>query len=157
MTRDQELLQLELLQDIRELLNSLLLASTPPGPATIVEFYEVIHGRRVKVEKMEVIKPGAKKLLKVIFKDAAGRVAQVDGVPKWSISDAAHGVLAPAADGMSCEVDFAADAPVGLGKVQVLADADMTPEGVEDLIGSYEYQLVSGKAVSVEISAEDVA
>lgn len=157
MTRNDIDSLFELLRDINNKLEVIAAGTIPPGPAVSVEMYEIINRREVRVKQMEVLKPEAKKLLKVSYKDAAKRVAKVDGVPKWSIGDESHAVLTPAEDGMSCLVEFKADAPVGVGMVQVLADSDMTPDGVKELVGQWEYELVSGEAIFVEITAEDVA
>jgi hypothetical protein len=145
-----------LLQNIDDKLGKLVQATPPPGKAVSVEFYEVIDRREVRLPKMEAIKSGMKKLLKVKYKDAAGRDAVVDGAPKWQANVEGAVSLAPAADGLSCEMVVLDAAPLGVFKVQVVADADMTPDGVEELIGEIEFQVVSGKAVIVELTAEDV-
>jgi hypothetical protein len=156
MTRRDEIL-FELLSAIDAKLGLLVQLLGPPGPAKYAEIIEIIDGREVKVGKMEAVKGGAKKLLKVKFYDETKKnEAPVDGAPKWVCNVENAVALKPSEDGMSCEVEFLKEAPVGILKIQVIADPDMS-ENVKELVGEKEYQVVSGEAVFVEISSEDVA
>lgn len=102
---------------------------------------------------MDIVKAKGKYNLEVEFDDADGNLAEVDGAPKWSSTDDTLVSLAQAEDGMSCVAQFLGKP--GTGKIQCLADADMT-ETNEALIGEYEFQVVAGKATIVKIKATEV-
>lgn len=90
------------------------------------------------------------KTLRVKFKDAEGNDATVDGVPEWGISDPALGTLTPSSDGLSCE--FNPGSP-SVGQINVKADADLG-QGVVDVIGTLDVEVIPGDAVTAEISIE---
>jgi hypothetical protein len=120
-----------------------------PVDAVRVEFFTIIDGEKRKVSKM-FLKVTQKLPLFVAFTDSKGNVASVDGMPSWAVSDEALATLEVGADGLSAVV-----VPVGaLGsfKVQVKADADLG-EGVKEIIGEMDIDLMGGEAVAVNISA----
>lgn len=133
---------------------SMIVTGVPAGPPEIAEMYFLDGRREVRVPTMEAIKPGAKKRLKVAYFDANKRPAKVDGIPQW-LGDAEQVVMTPAADGMSCDVEFKKDGKPGLGKIQAKADADMGA-GVRELVAEYNYELTSDEAMFVEMTAEDI-
>jgi len=120
-----------------------------PVDAVRVEFFTLIDGEKRKVSKM-FLKVTQKLPLFVAFVDALGNPATVDGAPSWAVSDESLATLDVAADGMSAMVNPIG--PVGSFKVQVKADADLG-EGVKEIIGEMDIDLMGGEAVSVNISA----
>ena len=79
-----------------------------------------------------------------------GNAARVDGAPAWAVTDESAAKLEVAEDGMSAVLT-----PTGVAatfQVQVKADADLG-EGVKELLGSLDVEVLSGEAVSLEISA----
>ena len=82
--------------------------------------------------------------------DKRGNPAPVDGVPVWASSDVNTITVAPAADGMSCEIT--AVGPLGQCQVTVSADADMGT-GVTTITGVLDVQIIAGAAASLAISA----
>lgn len=120
-----------------------------PADAVRVEFFTIIDGEKRKVSKM-FLKVTQKLPLFVAFTDAKGNVASVDGAPSWAVSDPSLATLEVGEDGLSAVV-----VPVGvLGsfKVQVKADADLG-EGLKEIIGEMDIDLMGGEAVAVNISA----
>lgn len=114
-----------------------------------VEMYALIDGKYERVEHM-FLKVTQKLPLKVEFKDAQGNPAQVDGLPKWAVTDEAAATLEVAADGMSATL--IPSGPISAFKVQVQADADLG-EGVKEILGSLDIEMLGGEAVSVNITA----
>lgn len=79
--------------------------------------------------------------------DARDKPAQVDGIPVWAINDPSKGTLTPSEDGLSCNLKALDNGTV---TITVTADADLG-EGVEPIVGTIEVEIVSGKAVKVNI------
>lgn len=95
--------------------------------------------------------PISKKLpLAIAIADLKGNPAKVDGVPQWALSDSSLALLEVAEDGMSAMV--VPVGPLGLVKVQVKADADLG-EGVKELLGEMDVEMIAGEAVSLVVSA----
>lgn len=120
-----------------------------PADAVRVEFYVYIEGEKRKVSKM-FLKNSQSLPLFVAFVDAKGAPAVVDGFPAWAVSDESLATLIVAADGLSAVVMPVG--PVGMFKVQVKADADMSGE-VKEILGELDIEVIGGEAVAVNISA----
>lgn len=80
--------------------------------------------------------------------DLKGFPAKLDGMPEWSVSDAAVGTLNVAPDGLSAV--FMAGAP-GMAQVNVSADADLGA-GVKTIAGTLDVQVEPGEAVSLTVT-----
>lgn len=141
---------IKLLKKCLKTLNSIEDILKPIGMAETVEFYTMIDGQLTKVTKMN-LKVTEQVKLNVVFKDAKGNVAPVEGIPTWSATAPALVSLVPAEDGMSCIVKPAGT--IGDLQVQVLADADMG-EGVKEIMGFMDFTLLAGEAAVVELTAE---
>ena len=76
---------------------------------------------------------------------AANRVAPLDGVPTWSVSDSAVLSLDVAPDGLSA---YAISNGVGVSQVSVIADADLGA-GIRELATFIEIQVIAAEAVSL--------
>lgn len=88
------------------------------------------------------------------FLDAHGNPATVDGVPEWNTDNSDILALEPADDGMSCKVT--AVGMVGAAMVQMTADADLGA-GFKPLVGTIEFDITSGQAVTVELEVDPPA
>jgi hypothetical protein len=88
--------------------------------------------------------------LSVKIMDKDGNVAKVDGLPSWALTDASLGSLEVSADGYSAM--FKPSGVLGALKVQVKADADLG-EGVKEILGELDVEMVAGEATTVVISA----
>lgn len=88
--------------------------------------------------------------LAVAFADAKGNPAKVDGKPQWALTDESLAAIEVADDGMSAILKPIG--AIGAFKVQVKADGDMG-EGVKEIMGELEIELLAADAVSVVISA----
>ena len=88
--------------------------------------------------------------LSVVFLDAKGNPAKVDGAPEWLVDNPNLLALAPAADGLSCVVS--AVGPLGTATVSLKADADLG-SGVTALVGSLDFEVTAGTATVVTITA----
>jgi hypothetical protein len=96
--------------------------------------------------------PVDKKLkVSIAIKDKFNNLAKVDGMPQWALSSADLGALAVSEDGMSAE--FQPVGAIGALKVQVKADADLG-EGVKEILGELEIELLAGEAEIVALAAE---
>lgn len=85
----------------------------------------------------------------VAFFDKGGNPAQVDGLPKWGVSDESIASLEVAADGMSAK---ATALKSGSFKFVGTADADLG-EGVKQLaFESEEIVVLAGEAVRVQLT-----
>jgi hypothetical protein len=130
----------ELVKDIRTEFKSLTLAN-------VIEFY--IQGQKQKVESM-FLKVSDKLPLSIMIKDSFGNMAKVDGAPSWALTDSALATLQVSEDGMAATV--IPGGTVGAFKVQVKVDADLG-EGVKEILGELDIELLAGEAVVVEIAA----
>jgi len=83
-----------------------------------------------------------------------GTPALVDGSAAWAVSDENLAELAVSEDGLSCLVT--PKGPMGSFQLQVKADADMS-EGVKEIFGEMQIDLVAGEAVAIEIAAVEDA
>lgn len=88
------------------------------------------------------------------FVDKKGNPARVDGKPEWLVDNPNVLALTPADDGLSCVV--AAVGPLGTAKVSLKADADLG-EGVKEIGGFLDVEVVGGEAVSVELTPGEVS
>lgn len=86
------------------------------------------------------------------FVDKKGNPAKVDGAPEWTTDNSEVLALTPADDGMSCVV--AAVGPLSNASITVTADADMGA-GVKPIIGTMEFEITAGEAVSVDLEADE--
>jgi len=93
---------------------------------------------------MEILASDQKVTATVAWLDAKGNPAKVDGIPVWAESGGGVVTLAPAADGMSCEI--AAD-QIGTAQVSCTGDADLG-EGTRSVVVTGDVQVVAGEAVS---------
>lgn len=84
--------------------------------------------------------------------DKKGNPAPVDGIPVWDVSATGTVTLAPAADGMSCDVLGAAPGTV---QVNVTADADLGA-GVTTITGTLDVQITPDQAVGFAITTGPV-
>lgn len=82
--------------------------------------------------------------------DKKGKPAQIDGVPAWVSSNPAVATVAPAEDGLSALVKAADE--LGSTQISVTADADLG-EGVVNIAGTLDIEVVGGQAVSLSIVA----
>lgn len=126
-----------------------LIDSLNPGGAARVIFYATIDGEKRKVIKM-FLKDDQSLPVSVEFVDAKGNAAKVDGAPVWAVSDEALATLDVAADGLSAVVKPVG--PLGSFKLQVKADADLG-EGVKEILGELDIEVIGGEAVAVNIKA----
>lgn len=84
------------------------------------------------------------------IEDAKGNPASIQGVPAWSTTRPDLFTLTAAADGMSCVVE--AIGPRGTGTVTVVADANMSPTEVTEIVGTCEVTVVSAQAVRIVLA-----
>lgn len=84
--------------------------------------------------------------------DAAGNPAPVDGAPSWETGGAHPEILqlAPAADGLSCEIVAAGG--LGTAQVKVSADARLGAD-IKTITGILDVEVVAGEAVTLTINA----
>lgn len=85
----------------------------------------------------------------VVYKDAKGHPASVDGAPVWASDTPNVADVSAAADGFSATVTPGAD--LGTCQISVTADADLG-SGTESVVALGTVEVVSGKAVAGEIS-----
>lgn len=87
---------------------------------------------------------------KPVFEDAFGNVAdELGSTPVWSVSDESIGTLAVSENGM--EAVFTPTGKKGTTQVSLLVDADPSA-AEEELIGTADLQVLSGKAVSIKLA-----
>lgn len=89
-------------------------------------------------------------LASVTFADSKGKPAKVDGAPVWATDNSDVLTIAPAADGMSCQVTSSIIA--GAAKLKVSADADLGA-GVVLIEGTLDVTVDARPATSVVITA----
>lgn len=97
------------------------------------------------------IPTGGTAVADVEFRDAAGNIASVDGVPEWSSSDDSIGTVTASDDGLSATVTANA---TGTAQVQLRADANLG-DGVTELGGVADFEVVAAEAVSAVITFRD--
>lgn len=127
-------------------------AALIPAEAARVLFFVFSDGIISEVSNMQMPVDKTLKLM-IAPVDKAGNPAKVDGVPAWSLTDPALGVLAVEADGMSAV--FTPAGALGSLMVQVNADADLG-EGVKTIAGELPVEILAGEAVTVNMSGEVV-
>ena len=81
--------------------------------------------------------------------DAKGNPAKVDGAPQYALAGL-EGEIEVAEDGLSAI--FTPSGALGVGKIQVKADADLG-EGVVEILGELEVEVIAGDAVSIAVTA----
>lgn len=91
-----------------------------------------------------------KTTLSIAPQDAYAQAAIVDGSPTWMVSEPTLATLTPAADGLSAVLEPVG--PVGAFQVTATADADLG-EGVRQISGLLEVQVIASEAVSLGITA----
>lgn len=84
----------------------------------------------------------------IVFKDARGNQAQVDGKPEWFIDNTDLVAITPSEDGMSCLV--VPRGPLGTCTLSMKADTDRT-DGVKAISGTADISIVAGDAVAVDL------
>lgn len=114
--------------------------------AVVLEFYEVVGGKLVRVTEMVQSIEETKKY-KVVARDKAGNEAKLDGAPQVSLTDAGLADIVHNEDG---SFDVAPKGPIGSAKLQVVADA-LIGEGTEEIFGEADFEFVAGKAVAIEV------
>lgn len=86
-----------------------------------------------------------------VFVGKKGNPGVVDGIPVWLVDNPNVLALEPAADGKSCKVSSVG--PLGSAKVSLTADADLG-EGVKEIAGTFDFDIVASAAVTVELKAD---
>ncbi len=94
---------------------------------------------------------GQTKIATANFTDANLVARPVFGVPVWSATPAVQVTLAPAADGLSCAVTFAA---LGVFNLIVSCEADPTV-GVNTITGEFTGNIVAAEDTEVTITFGD--
>ena len=84
-------------------------------------------------------------------KDRAGNPALIDGAPSWLIDRADLADLAFSLDGLTCAI--VPKGALGTLTLSVSADADLG-EGVVNLVGSAEVEIVAGQAVLLDLAID---
>jgi hypothetical protein len=144
---------IDLLSQINNNLNLIELYLRPEGVAQRIEFYTIINGQEVRVQEM-FLQQGQNAALKLAIKDIGGNPAKVqDDKVEWAMSDDTLGVLEIAEGGMSAL--FKPNGKVGALKIQAKGDADLG-EGVKEIVGEIDIEVLGGEAVVMELSAEAV-
>jgi hypothetical protein len=85
--------------------------------------------------------------------DAKGNEAQFQGPPAWASSNESVLSLTPSEDGMSATGTIAG--PVGNAQISVRIDADTSDEGVKELIGTSDVEVVAGEAATIELDVTE--
>ena len=119
-----------------------------PRVAVALNIYR-IDGKTKRRTKMTFLKMDEQAAFVVEPVDSFGKVAPIDGMPSWALTNPALGELVVAEDGLTATF---IPKEVGEGEVQVKGDADMT-DGVKEIIGSMPIQVSSAEAVSFRLSA----
>lgn len=117
--------------------------------AHVISFYVNIEGIKTKVDHM-FLKITQALPVAVAFQDKLGNAAKVDGLPVWAVTDESLAKLEVAEDGMSVVVK--PTGLVGAFKLQCKADADLG-EGVKEILGELDIELLSGEAELVVLAA----
>jgi hypothetical protein len=91
--------------------------------------------------------------MSVKYTDKFGNPAKVQGVPVWDLSDPSFGSLRVADDGLRAYFD--PSGPSGTCQINNTADADLG-EGVKNIVGTIDVNVLPGDAVMVAIDAEVV-
>lgn len=137
------------IEKILVLAKEILAINNPVVVASVVEFYVTIDGIKRKVTSMFLA--ADKKLpLSLEIKDAAGNPAKIDGKPQFALSDESAGSLEVAEDGLSAL--FTPSGKAIAFKIQAKVDADLG-EGVKEVVGELDVEVLSGEAVFVGIVA----
>lgn len=166
--KELEGLQLEVLQRLEVLIDKqnqflerLERYLRPKEIATVIEIKKFIKDKQTG-QLTEVTKGGPMKLqvtenaqITVTgVKDAGGNPAQLDGELSWSVAgDQGLGDLQVAADKQSAL--FVRNGKVGVCKVQVSGDADLSP-GERLIMAEVELECLAGEATVIELNAEAV-
>jgi hypothetical protein len=125
-----------------------ILDAVTNDPAVSVCFNVEIEGQIHLGVSNVTIKDNQKFTASVVFLDAKGKVAAVDGAPVWTGSNDVAFTVTPSEDGLSAEV-VAND--LGTGQVSVSADADLGA-GVTTITGTLDLEVIAGDAVTVQIN-----
>lgn len=112
--------------------------------------YRVNNQIIVSEVKMLILLDNQKVSLEVVPVSVKGNVAQLDGVPVWSVSDESLVTVEPSEDGLSAVVK--AIGPVGIAQVAVKGDADLG-EGVVEITGTLDVEIQASSAASFTINA----
>lgn len=137
------------LDAIEERLESIEELVTPDEDFSAIWFFTNINGQNQRIQSM-FLKADQSLPLSIAIKDKFGNAAKVDGAPAWAVTDEALGAVEASEDGMSAS--FVPSGKAGILKVQVKADADLG-EGVTEILGEIDIEVLAGEAVLVEIAA----
>jgi hypothetical protein len=99
---------------------------------------------------MLVLKDTQRVTISVTPVDAKGNPAQVDGAPVWSIVGPEVVALEVSENGLTCVVNTVGT--LGTTQITVTADADIG-EGIQTISGLLDIEVVSGMAVSLNVTA----
>ena len=97
-----------------------------------------------------ILKADEKVALAVVFTDAFGNMAVVDGTPVWESTNPAVIDVVVGVDGLSAEAVTVG--PAGMAQVSVRADADLGA-GIVEIIGVLDVEVVAADAELVVINA----
>lgn len=122
-----------------------------PSNAAQISFWVDVDGNPQRTVHMVLKVSSPTKRFSIKIGDKFRNPAQVDGAPKWSLTNESLATVVAADDGMSAMVTPLG--PVGSCKIQVHADPDLT-SAVADLFGEMDLDLIAGDAVSIDISAD---
>lgn len=136
---------LELKKDLHGLINKY----GGTEAARIIFIITEPDGSKMEVSQM-FLKVSQKIKLGIEIKDKFGNPAQIDGKPVFALSDETLADMVVTEDGLSC--DITPKGPVGALKVQAKCDADLG-EGVKEILGELDLDLIAGEAVTVELKA----
>lgn len=89
-------------------------------------------------------------ILSIEPKTKAGNLANVDGIPQWSVVDGTLLEITPDATGLSATITTTG--ALGTTQVSVTVDADLG-EGVTEITGVLDIEVKAGQAVSLGITA----
>ncbi len=115
--------------------------------------YIYIHVLTRKTNMALILTDEQQVTLTLLPKTNKGNPAKIDGVPTWSTSNpAVLTVTADPADPTGLTALAVAVGPVGTAQVQVVADADLSPE-VRQLTSVLDVEVVAAEAVTLDIAA----
>lgn len=140
----------KILQDMQKSLNELKRPDEPKPEASYIKFFKLVNGQKIPLEGKMFLKVSDNLPLSIEIKDKFGNAAKVDGKPGWAVTDESLGTVEVSEDGMSAL--FKPVGTAGVLKLQVKADADLG-EGVKEILGELDLELISGEAVTIAIAA----
>lgn len=120
-----------------------------PGAITVTvdRFYTDLE-RKLLMAQLSIDQIGT---ARIAPKDRLGNPALLDGAPSWSIDRADLANIVASEDGLTC--GLSPTGALGTLTLSVSADADLG-EGVVNLVGSAEVEIIAGQAVSLELAID---